>query len=284
MTGNKAAGGHPRRGEAVEPLGPDSLAWRYCGDWRMLLLLGRVGYLQLMFPQLSAGVIDHSSFYTEPWERVLRSLPAIAGLVYDGPGAAGTAAWVRDLHRPIHGVDHRGKRYHALEPRVFFWAFATITENVITVVDTFDHTMDLAEREAFYQEMLRCWRQFGLGTNGIPTDYPSFQRYFDRVCEEELAATPAALRFQEVFDRPEGMAQPWIPAWSWRLLAPLSAVPRAVSVAALPPAVRRALGYEPTRLQMAAFRWARRVVRLLWPVLPHGLRYMERARIAFARG
>jgi uncharacterized protein (DUF2236 family) len=269
---------------AVEPLGPDSLAWRYCGDRRMLLLLGRVGYLQLMFTPLSAGVIDHSSFYTEPWDRVLRSLPAIAGLVYDGPNAAATALWVRDLHKPVKGVDHHGKSYHALEPRVFFWAFATITENVITVVDAFDHPMDHAEREAFYQEMLRCWRQFGLGAQGIPTDYPSFQRYFDRVCEEELEMTPAAQRFREVFERPGTMAQPWIPAWLWRLLAPLATVPRAVSVAALPPAVRGLLGYQPTLLHRVAFRGVRAAVRLLWPLLPRGLRYMERARSAFARG
>jgi len=271
------------RKEVVEPLGPGSLAWRYCGDRRMLLLLGRIGYLQLMYPPLSAGVVDHSSFHTEPWDRVLRSLPAIAGLVYDGPEAARTASWVRDLHRPVKGVDHRGARYHALEPRVFFWAFATITENVIAVVDAFDHPMGEAEREAFYQEMLRCWRQFGLGTRDVPADYPAFRRYFDRVCAEELEMTPAARRFQELFDRPGPMAQPWIPAWSWRLLAPLAAVPRAVSVVTLPPAVLEALGYRPTAARRVVFRVVRAVVRLGWPVLPRRWRYVERARAAFAR-
>ncbi len=144
---------------AVEPLGPDSPAWRYCGDRRMLLLIGRVGYLQLMYPPLSAGVVDHS--------------------------------------------------------------------------------MDQAEREALYQEMLRCWRQFGLGVRDVPADYPSSRRYFDRVCEEELETTPA---------------------------------------------VRRTPGYRPTRLQRAVLRAVKAAVRLTWPLVPRGCRYMPRARTAFARG
>ncbi|WP_186762743.1 oxygenase MpaB family protein [Lentzea tibetensis] len=270
-------------GEVAEPLGPDSLAWRYCGDWRVLLLLGRVGYLQLMYPPLSAGVIDHSAFYAEPWDRVLRSLPAIAGLVYDGPAAARTAHRVRDLHAPVEGIDHRGVPYRALDPRVFFWAFATITENVITVIDAFDHRMGPAEREAFYQEMVRCWRQFGLGTREVPADYPAFRRYFDRMCEEELELTPAARRFRDVFNRPGISAQPWVPARLWRLVAPLAALPRALSVVALPPALRRVLGHQPTAVQKSVFWVTRTLVRLGWPLLPRGWRYMERARVAFSR-
>jgi uncharacterized protein (DUF2236 family) len=236
-----------------------------------------------MYPPLSAGVIDHSAFYTEPWDRVLRSLPAIAGLVYDGPTAGRTAEWVRDLHTHVKGVDHHGVAYHALDPKVFFWAFATITENVITVIDAFDHPMGLGEREAFYQEMMRCWRQFGLSTRAVPADYPAFRRYFDRMCEEELVLTPAALRFREVFNRPGTSAQPWVHARLWRLIAPLAAVPRSLSVAALPPALCRVLGYHPTAVQKSIYRATRTFIRLLWPLLPHGWRYMARARVAFTR-
>ena len=123
-----------------------------------------------------------------------------------------------------------------------------------------------------------------VGRPDVPADYPAFRRYFDRVCAEELEMTPAAARFQELFDRPGTMAQPWIPAWSWRLLAPFAAVPRAVSVVALPPAVLEALGYRSTAAQGVVLRVVRAAVRLVWPVLPRRWRYVERARTAFARG
>ena len=57
-----------------EPLGPDSLMWRYFGDWRGLLLALWAGSMQNMHPQLGAGVEEHSEFFDERWERLYRSL------------------------------------------------------------------------------------------------------------------------------------------------------------------------------------------------------------------
>ena len=56
------------------PLGPDSLTWRYFGDWRGLLQGPWAGSMQNMHPQLGAAVIDHSTFFRERWPRLLRSL------------------------------------------------------------------------------------------------------------------------------------------------------------------------------------------------------------------
>ncbi|EMT36913.1 hypothetical protein MORY_04783 [Mycobacterium orygis 112400015] len=62
------------------PLGPDSLTWRYFGDWRGMLQGPWAGSMQNMHPQLGAAVEDHSTFFRERWPRLLRSLYPIGGV------------------------------------------------------------------------------------------------------------------------------------------------------------------------------------------------------------
>ena len=107
------------------PLGPDSLTWKYFGDVRTGMLGVWIGAIQNMYPQLGAGVEDHSILLREPLQRVARSVYPIMGVVYDGDRAAQTGAQIRNYHRTIKGVDADGRRYHALNPETFYWAHAT---------------------------------------------------------------------------------------------------------------------------------------------------------------
>lgn len=72
------------RDDEAMPLGPDSLTWKYFGDLRTGLLGVWIGSLQNMYPQLGAGVEDHSILLREPLQRVARSVYPIMGVVYDG--------------------------------------------------------------------------------------------------------------------------------------------------------------------------------------------------------
>jgi hypothetical protein len=76
------------------------------------------GSMQNMHPQLGAAVEQFSTFTTEPWPRVLRSLYPIGGVVFDTDRATSTGAEVRDYHTTIKGVDAKGRRFHALNPDV----------------------------------------------------------------------------------------------------------------------------------------------------------------------
>ena len=82
------------------PLGPDSLTWKYFGDWRGMLQGPWAGSMQNMHPQLGAAVEQFSTFTSEPWPRVLRSLYPIGGVVFDTDRAPSTGAEVRDYHTP----------------------------------------------------------------------------------------------------------------------------------------------------------------------------------------
>jgi uncharacterized protein (DUF2236 family) len=64
---------------SAEPLGPDSLTWKYFGDLRTGMLGVWIGAIQNMYPSLGAGVEDHSILLREPLQRVARSVYPIMG-------------------------------------------------------------------------------------------------------------------------------------------------------------------------------------------------------------
>lgn len=263
--------------------GPGSLHWRYGGEIRGYLLLVKAGLLQLMHPGLGAGVEQHSDFFNEPWERVLRSVPQIQGTTFDWPDGDTTAKKIRDFHTHIKGLDGHGKRYHALDPDVYFWAHATIFDALYQMINQFDHPMTHDEKEQLYAEACEIYRAYGVSDRVMPKDWPSFQTYFDRMCQEELEITPAAQGLIDFAKNPP-KTFPLVPAPIYRLMRKPSAKPLWwIGVGTLPPPVRTMIGERWTTRDERWFERFRGLVRRTAPVLPHRVRYTRRARDGFRR-
>ncbi|WP_435590258.1 oxygenase MpaB family protein [Nocardia sp. bgisy118] len=259
-------------------LGPGSLTWRYAGDLRLLLVTAPYGMLQLMHPAVGAGVADHSDFFVDPWDRVFRSIPEIVGTVYDSP-RSGTAARVRDYHRDIGGVDHHGKRYHALNPEVYFWTHATILQGVITIAEVYDGGLTDAQRETFYQEGKTWYRRYGLSERPMPADYAAFTRYFDDMCENVLEATESARWLAGQLGVTSGLRLPYLPGPIEAVVRPvIMSEYRVITTALLPESARDRLGLRYSAVDRARFRAAVTLIRNAWPLLPEPLRYHPRAR------
>jgi uncharacterized protein (DUF2236 family) len=268
----------------LKALGPDSLSWRYAGDRRTLLLGSWVALVQLALPGLGAGVEQHSAFYTEPFDRFLRSVPQIAGIVYDGPDAAAESRRIRDIHKGFGGVDHNGHRYHALNPDVYFWAHITIGEVVVKMIDLFDHPISDEEKRGLYDEALLTWQYTGLSGRAVPPDRAAAERYLADGYAHRLERTPAVMAFIEMNLDPRSMAQPWLPSWLWRAAAPLAVNPLwLVGVGMLAPETREILGLPWTAADERKLRRFATAVRLGWRAVPRRLRYMRRAVDAFKR-
>src|ERR1700760_1777616 len=92
----------------LAPLGPDSLTWKYFGDLRTGMLGVSIGAIQNMYPELGAGVDDHSILLREPLQRVARSVYPIMVVVYDGERAPQTGEQIKSYHKTIKGVDAGG--------------------------------------------------------------------------------------------------------------------------------------------------------------------------------
>src|SRR5437016_14489981 len=97
-------------------VGEDSVAWRYCSDARLYLVMLYPLLLQVAHPTVAAGVRDFSDFEQRPWDRLLRTLDYVNLLVYGGPQAVVAGRRLRDMHKRFRGLREDGQRYYALEP------------------------------------------------------------------------------------------------------------------------------------------------------------------------
>ncbi len=267
-----------------EPLGPDSLTWRYFGDWSGLLLGLWAGSLQNMHPGLGAGVEQHSDFFRERWQRLLRSLYPINGVVFDGDRAPATARQVRDFHRRIRGVDRQGRPYAALDPDTFYWAHATFFMSIVVANRLWGDRLSDDDLQRLYAESVAWYRLYGLSMRPVPADWRAFEAYWDHMCTDVLEDTPAARAVLDLADLPRPPGLEWLPeaVWDW-LRGPVARGMVWLTVGLYHPAIRARLGYRWHRHDEVALRLFGGLVRQTWGRLPFEWRTHPRARAAWQR-
>ncbi|PXY22363.1 oxygenase MpaB family protein [Prauserella muralis] len=267
-----------------EPLGPDSLTWKYFGDWRGLLIALWAGSMQNMHPQLGAGVEQHSRFFAERWQRLFRSLYPIGGVVYDGPRAHRTALEVRGYHDTIKGVDARGRRYHALDPETFYWAHATFFVSTLLIAENFMGGLTERDTRRLFDEHLRWYRMYGMSMRPVPRTWEEFGDYWHRMCTEVLEDNKAT---RDVLDLTR-IAKPdplrLLPDAVWRLLRiPLAKGFVWLTVGLYDQPVRALLGYRWSRRDELAHRAFGKAVHAVFSLVPFERRYHPRARAGWRR-
>lgn len=273
-------------------LGPDSLLWRYAGDTRIAFLGSTIGLLQLMHPAIGKGVLDHSNFFDDPTDRIVRSLPRILGAVYDADGDA-TGREVRDFHKPIKGTLDGGEAYHALDPSTYWWAHATFQYMAEQVVDRWDRRrLGDDEREQLYREGVEWYRRYGVSDRAVPRTRAEFQDEWDRVCAEELEMNDAVRFVLKILDAPRlpALSDPRIvpPPVKWlvnqRSVRRAVAYPlRVIAIGGLPPIVRERFDIPWTRRNQLEFDTMRAWVQHTWWLLPGSVRWQPAAAEGWRR-
>jgi uncharacterized protein (DUF2236 family) len=266
------------------PLGPESLTWRYFGDWRGMLQGPWAGSMQNMHPQLGAAVEEHSIFFKERWPRLLRSLYPIGGVVFDGDRAPTTGAEVRDYHVDIKGVDAQGRRYHALNPDVFYWAHSTFFVGTLIVAERLCGGISEAEKRQLFDEHVQWYSMYGMSMRPVPKTWEDFQVYWEHMCSEVLENNWAARAVLDLTELPKPPFAAWMPDWMWaaqrRLVAPFFVW---FTVGLYDPAVRTLMGYDWSRRDEWVHRTLGKLVGRAFALLPVRARMHPRARTGWDR-
>jgi uncharacterized protein (DUF2236 family) len=280
-------------GAPLEPpaeLTPDSYLWRWAGDTRIGMLGATIGLLQLMHPGVGAGVMEHSDFFNDPFDRVIRSLPPILGAVYDGPRAVETGRWIRDQHVSIKGVDAAGRSYHALHPDTYWWAHATFQFMAEQVADRFDdHRLTPLEREQLYVEGITWYRHYGVSERPVPPTRAAFQLEWDRVCREVLEMNEAVDFVLEMLDKPlrlelDGPLRHLRPILKTKPVAKIMSAPaRLTAIGGLPPVVRERFGIPWSWADQRELDALELAIRKAWRFVPFSVRWQPRAQEGWKR-
>ena len=266
----------------VDPLGPDSLTWKYFGDLRTGMMGVWIGALQNMYPDLGAGVEEHSILLREPLQRVARSVYPIMGVVYDGDRASQTGAQIRGYHTTIKGVDSSGRRYHALDPETFYWAHATFFMLVLKTAEYFCGGLTEAEKRRLFDEHVQWYRMYGMSMRPVPRTWEDFCQYWDRVCRDELEINQATLDIFHIrIPKPKFVLMP-TPIWD-QFFKPLVGAQRWIAAGLFDPVVREKAGMRWTPADEILLRLFGKAVEVAFWAVPDEIRLHPRALSAYRR-
>jgi uncharacterized protein (DUF2236 family) len=157
--------------------------------------------LQVAHPLIAAGVVYHSDYESDLWQRLLRTLQALYLIVYGNREEAERAAEaVRAVHAHVHGMTRSrlgpfpaGTPYSASDPDLMLWVHATLVEASLGAHQRFVGLLSPDEEEEYYADMALVARLFGLPATDIPTRLADFRQYWEaQLAGPEICVTPLA--------------------------------------------------------------------------------------------
>ncbi len=242
--------------------GADSLSWEYGSRWFNLVGGPRAAIMQTCDPKVAAGVAQYSSYRTDPFGRLERTMDAMLAISYGTPERREQVlADLRDMHRRVRGRTGGGAAYSALDPALMFWVLATLTDTIMVIDRRYIGRMRERDRERYYDESRQLADAFGIPERFVPEDLAEFRTY--------MADTVRSLRPDD--DSREIARSLMQPGLKW--VPDLAFVPLEwITTELLPTPLRRRLWIEDLNpAQLAAVRGAELMSRQTLPRLPGGL-------------
>lgn len=274
MTADRHRTGSPAAAR-VEPVKSREI-W---GQWAFVLpFAGRVLALQAMHPTVSAGLEQHSSVFDEPWQRAWETIGY--GLEFLFSDAAGTARRVREIHRPIGGTDHAGRRYHAWNREAWTWVHLSTFDATRYAANAVGPRLSRAEERRLYEESKWTGRLYGVQARDIPPRLADYEAYLADMIEHRLVPTPTSSRLLTLLiEHPP--PPPWIPIpspiwWLWH--RPAGHIARTALVGSFPGTLRERHGLGWNALDQAQYDAMLAAVKAANLTLPSRLRLIPAAR------
>jgi len=233
---------------ALIPAG--SISWSVFKNPLALFIGGSAAVLlELAEPRVRSGVWDHTSFRTNPLERMERTGLAALVTVYAAHSTAeAMIRGVNALHARVHGVTPRGDAYRADDPVLLDWVQATASFGFLEAYARFVRPLDRDERDRFYAEGAAAGRLYG--ALRAPRSSAELEAQFEAM-RPHLEASPIVFEFLEIMRRAEILP---------RVLRPLQHLLLRASVEITPDWLRQRLGLGP---EHGLRPWEVRLVRAL---------------------
>ncbi|MFC4060922.1 oxygenase MpaB family protein [Planomonospora corallina] len=247
------------------PFRPGDLSWTIMREPVTGLGAAPTLLLQVTHPLVAAGVQQYSTFRSDPFARLWRTADIMLKLAFGTPEVSERQSLVlRRMHERVRGVSDDGVPYHALDPDLLMWVWATLVKNGADLYELAFGRLTDERRERFYAEQKLVAHACGVPEGRCPATYAGFLAYVERVVDEELRPTETA---RVVIETRRELPLPWPlrPAY-----AELSMV---AAGALLPERLRRELGIPWSPVRARAFDTLVAANRLAAQIVPARVRH-----------
>ena len=217
------------------PLGRHSVSWRVNAEPVVFLGGGRALLLQVAHPKVAAGVEQHSTYVTDPWARLFRTVDVMMKLTFGTPSvSAAQARMLACMHRRVVGTSSEGEPYSALDPELLLWVWATLCDTALLMYEQVFSPLTITDRDRYYAEWQLVAHACGIPVEWCPHDWAAFQAYVAGVMANDLRVTPEARKVAHAIAVPPA---PWP-------VGRLAALPNGLITAGLLPAgLRQDFGF-----------------------------------------
>ena len=177
------------------PFDSRTISWRVSAEPVVVLGGGRALLLQVAHPKVAAGVEQHSTYASDPWARLFRTVDVMTKLAFGSPEVSAQQSRLLDaMHSRVVGTTSEGERYDARDPDLLLWVWATLCDTALLVYERIFPALTAAEREEYYEEWKLVAHACGVPEGACPERWHDFEQYVGRVVRDDLRATPEARR------------------------------------------------------------------------------------------
>lgn len=264
--------------------GPGSVTWTVMREPLLLLGGGRALLLQAAHPLVAQGAIDHSTYATDPFGRLQRTIHWVTMVSFGTTAEARTASEaVNRLHRSVRGRLPRrhatsavasGTPYRASDPRLLQWVHATFVDTMLVTYEALVGDLPSGADDEFVREWNAVAELMGVPPRRRWRSREALAAYVD----EQVSTGPARpghgsrLVARTILAPPVPAAAR--PLWSFVAFA---------TVGLLPAPTRSGYGIAWSPVHTAAHQGLCLSLRAAHPVLPRRLRISPVYDAAMAR-
>ena len=260
--------------EANGLFGPDSVAWRV--DREVIVLAGGSCALlmQAAHPVVAAGVDQHSSYATDPFGRLRRTLTSSFDVVFGTRSRADAAIQrVNTIHAAVRGQLPDGAAYSAADPEALLWVHATLVDTALRIYSRFVGRLSSDEERRYLLEAAEVAERLGVLPADLPSEVPELRGWMAGMVETgRVRVTPAARRIARTVLYPNAL----VPRLAWDAA-------HLISLATLPDPLRRQYGIRWSEGRERGVERLAVVTRRTLPLVPPPLRFVPQARTAERR-
>lgn len=270
----------------LQPLGPDSLMWKDFGAHRYQLILQQAFILQTAHPVIDAAVTKEKKYKYDPWGRARNSVSLLWPVVYSRPEKAiAMGHRLREVHRPIKGVDKNGEKYHALDPEAYSWVHMTGYDAIVRLHDIFGTPLTPDQRRQAFDEWKKLGGLLGVAEKYMPQTEAEYWKQYNHIINERLQWGEALDDLLDPWNFarwPKPPQAKYLPTFVWKLFAvPMSWLIYKITIATLPQNFRDKFNLHMSAFDRLSFRIFVAMVKTVGAITPESMKYIPLAKRAF---